>query len=92
MPYYIVDADEKHQGDLGTSTGIEELKKYASKQKLFHLGGFLAKGAALITEVFVEEVKAAKPASKDLRDILDNLSNILQKSELCVIIQDGVND
>jgi hypothetical protein len=91
MSYTIRDIND-YKGDFATLAGLEELREYAAKRDLFHISGFLEKGAALMTEVLVEEVKSAKPASKTLRATLENLSDILDRSELVAIIQDGVND
>ena len=90
MGYYIEDVND-YQGDLATSLGLEELKKYAASRKLFNIVGFITTGAALITEVLMEEVRSAKPANKNIRKTLEDLLVTLEKSELAVYIRDGVN-
>ena len=91
MTYYIRDVED-YVDDFTTIAGLEELRKYATQRKMYHLLGFLDKGAALITEALMNEVKEAKPASKDLRETFEGLIDILERCELVAIIQDGVND
>lgn len=91
MSYYIYDADDNYLGDLATTIGLEELRKYAEKNKFYNLLGFLDEGAALVTTVLIEELKSMLPKNAELREIIDNLIKMVNKAQLCVIITDGVN-
>lgn len=91
MSYFLYDADGKYLGDLATTIGLFELRKYAQKGKFYNLLGFLDKGAALVTQVLIEELKGMRPSNADMREIIDNLIKMIDEAELCVIISDGVN-
>lgn len=86
-----MDVDGKYLGDMATTFGMDELYAYAMRSGALNLLGFLDKGAALVTATLVEELKALRPQKADVRDIVDNLVRMLDRAELCVIIQDGAN-
>lgn len=91
MGYYLIDVNDTYLGDLATTIGMDGLYKYAVKARALNLQGFLDKGAALVTSVLVEELKALRPQDTNVRSIVDNLVRMLDKADLAVIIQDGVN-
>lgn len=91
MSYGLIDVNGKYLGDMATTSGMDDLYVYAVRAGAHNLVGFLDKGAALVTQALVEEIRALRPQSTDVRKTLDNLFRMLDGAELCVIIQDGVN-
>ncbi len=87
----MVDVNDTYLGDVATTIGMDGFYRYAKKVGALNLVGFLDKGAALVTTALVEEVKGLRPTDADVRSIVDNLLRMLDKAELAVVIQDGVN-
>lgn len=91
MGYWLIDVNGEYLGDMATTIGMDGLRKYATKAEAFNLLGFMEKGSALVTTALVDEIKRLRPTDSNVRTILDNLVLMLDKAELAVIIQDGVN-
>lgn len=89
MAYYLVDVNGKYLGDFTTPSGLEKLYKYAMKIKAYNLAGFLEKGAALVTTVLVKEIQDLRPQNPEVKEVLNNLIQMLNVADLCVIITDG---
>jgi len=78
---------------LATVGGLRQLRQFADRHNLYNLQGFLEKGAALITEIFIRELEDIKGASKEVQATIDNLLDALKgKAELAVFVVDGVHN
>jgi len=78
---------------LASVWGLRELRVFAEKADLYNLQGFLEKGAALITELFIRELEDVRGASKEVQATIDNLLGALKgKAELAVFVVDGVHN
>ena len=90
MGYSLFDSNG-YIGDVGTTGGLQDLRKYCLSMKKHNVRLFLDKGAALITEVFMNEVKALRPRKKTIQTTAENLLVLLERCEGVAIISDGVN-
>ena len=81
-----------YKGDLATTTGMEVLSRYIKGFKKYPcIEEFLELGSHLITEDLLKEMKRLpKPKQSSVKEIVENMVNLVFDCELIAIISDGV--
>lgn len=75
--------------DFATNSGLDALNSNVDKSNR-NVMGFLDNGAALITDELVSEVANFNTSDSFVNDTIEILRKALDKSETCVIINDGL--
>jgi len=93
MAYYLYDVNG-YVADCASITGLYQLRVAIEEDGNPHLVDFINAGTSLITHELISGlVKLAKKHKEgtDVRDIVDNMLEAIEKSELVIIISDGVH-
>jgi len=89
MSVQLYDVDG-YVGDLATNTGMLNLNDFIMEKGNNASKGLMVLGSSLVTNDLIINLKSLKPRNPHVKDTLNNLIKMIKKSELVVIIADGV--
>lgn len=90
MSYQLYDVNG-YVGDLATTTGLQDLSDFIMKKGTKAPKGLMELGSSLITTDLVNGLKMLAPEEASVKTTLKNLVSMVNKAELVVIINNGID-
>lgn len=90
MSYQLYDANG-YVGELATTMGLRDLSEYIMDKGNKATKGLMELGSSLITDDLVNGLKALVPEETSIKTTLKNLISMVNKAELVVIINNGID-
>lgn len=90
MSYQLYDVNG-YLGDMATTTGLRDLREFIETKGNKATKGLMELGSSLITDDLIAGLKALVPEDAEVRTTLKNLVSMVNKAELVVIINNGID-